>query len=131
MFCLSPCKDTHTERGPPPTPPRRQPTPVAAPVARAVVEPPSTRWYAGPAVAALVADLAASREEQARLTTQLAMRLEAADAELHGRVSALECSAAATGTASRDTGHSLDTGPARAPPTGSRRDRPERRDTAQ
>ena len=66
MFCLSPCKDTHTERGPPPTPPRRQLTPVAAPVARAAVEPPSTRWYAGPAVAALVVAVACALLSPAR-----------------------------------------------------------------
>ena len=66
MFCLSPCKDTHTERRPPPTPPRRQPTPVAAPVARAsAVEPPSTR-YAGPAVAALVVAVACALLSPAR-----------------------------------------------------------------
>ena len=65
MFCLSPCKDTHTERGPPPTPPRRQLTPVAAPVARAAVEPPSTRWY-GPAVAALVVAVACALLSPAR-----------------------------------------------------------------
>ena len=64
MFCLSPCKDTHTERRPPPTPPRRQPTPVAAPVA--AVEPPSsTRWY-GPAVAALVVAVACALLSPAR-----------------------------------------------------------------
>ena len=64
MFCLSPCKDTHTERRPPPTPPRRQPTPVAAPVA--AVEPPSsTRWYAN-AVAALVVAVACALLSPAR-----------------------------------------------------------------
>ena len=65
MFCLSPCKDTHTERRPPPTPPRRQPTPAAAPVARAAVEPPSTRWYAN-AVAALVVAVACALLSPAR-----------------------------------------------------------------
>ena len=66
MFCLSPCKDTHTSPSrPPPTPPRRQPTPVAAPVA--AVEPPSsTRWYAGPAVAALVVAVACALLSPAR-----------------------------------------------------------------
>ena len=65
MFCLSPCKDTHTERRPPPTPPRRQPPPVATPVAaRAAVEPPSsTRWYA---VAALVVAVACALLSPAR-----------------------------------------------------------------
>ena len=66
MFCLSPCKDTHTSPNrPPPTPPRRQPTPVAAPVARAAVEPPRTR-YAGPAVAALVVAVACALLSPAR-----------------------------------------------------------------
>ena len=65
MFCLSPCKDTHTERRPPPTPPRRQPTPVATPVARAAVEPPSTR-YTGFAVAALVVAVACALLSPAR-----------------------------------------------------------------
>ena len=65
MFCLSPCKDTHAERRPPPTPPRRQPTPVAAPVARAAIEPPSTRWY-GPAVAVLVVAVACALLSPAR-----------------------------------------------------------------
>ena len=65
MFCLSPCKDTHTSPNrPPPTPPRRQPPPVAAPVARAAVEPPSsTRWYA---VAALVVAVACALLSPAR-----------------------------------------------------------------
>ena len=65
MFCLSPCKDTHTSPSrPPPTPPRRQPTPVAAPVA--AVEPPSsTRWYAN-AVAALVVAMACALLSPAR-----------------------------------------------------------------
>ena len=65
MFCLSPCKDTHTERRPPPTPPRRQPPPVATPVAaRAAVEPPSsTRWYA---VAALIVAVACALLSPAR-----------------------------------------------------------------
>ena len=65
MFCLSPCKDTHTSPNrPPPTPPRRQPPPVAAPVA--AVEPPSsTRWYAN-AVAALVVAVACALLSPAR-----------------------------------------------------------------
>ena len=66
MFCLSPCKDTHTSPNrPPPTPPRRRLAPVAAPVARAAVEPPSTRWY-GPAVAALVVAVACALLSPAR-----------------------------------------------------------------
>ena len=66
MFCLSPCKDTHTSPSrPPPTPPRRrQPTPlVAAPVA--AVEPPRTQWYAN-AVAALVVAVACALLSPAR-----------------------------------------------------------------